>query len=223
MTGDNHKSQIANHKSHATGTREWVEKTINIQTGCEHDCRYALIPGFPAYRAGDDGSIWSCFRHGWGTYVLGDKWRRLKPTIISSGKKSHRKYDRLQVSLRKDGKTFKLLVHDLVLMSFVGPRPENNVCCHFPDRNPLNCHLKNLRWATQKDNMEDQRYHRTRPGGENHHNAKLTNLEVAEIRSLEGTASQYKLAERFGVGQSCISNILLGKRRTESSHAGKGL
>ena len=40
MTGDNHKSQIANHKSHATGAREWVEKTINIQLGCEHDCLY---------------------------------------------------------------------------------------------------------------------------------------------------------------------------------------
>jgi hypothetical protein len=204
-------------------TRDEAELTVNIQTGCEHDCRYAPIPGFLGYRAGDDGSIWSRFRHIWGDYVLGDKWRRLKPTIISSSKKSHRKYDRLQISLRKDGKTFKFLVHDLVLISFIGPRPGNMVCCHFPDRDPLNCCLNNLRWGTQKDNMEDQKHHGTRPGGEQHHNAKLTNLQVAEIHSLSGTMSQYKLAERFGVSQSCISNILLGKRRTESSHGGRGL
>ena len=39
---DNRKSQIANRKSvpRLSGTREWAEKTVNIQTGCEHDCRY---------------------------------------------------------------------------------------------------------------------------------------------------------------------------------------
>lgn len=39
---DNHKSQIVNRKSvpRLSGTREWAAHTINIQQGCEHDCRY---------------------------------------------------------------------------------------------------------------------------------------------------------------------------------------
>jgi predicted transcriptional regulator len=46
---------------------------------------------------------------------------------------------------------------------------------------------------------------------------------VDEIKQLAGTISQHALGRRFCVTQSCISNILRGKRRTPSSHAGRGL
>jgi hypothetical protein len=108
-------------------------------------------------------------------------------------------------------------------MAFVGPRPAGMGACHFPDRNPLNCRLENLRWGTQLENMKDQAVHGTRPGGEKHHNAKLTNAQVITIKTLAGTASQRELGRRFKVTQSCISAILSGKKRTESSHAGRGL
>ena len=33
-------SKLTTQHSRATGTREWAAATINIQLGCEHDCRY---------------------------------------------------------------------------------------------------------------------------------------------------------------------------------------
>jgi len=36
----NRQSSIVNRQSRATGKREWAAATINIQRGCEHDCRY---------------------------------------------------------------------------------------------------------------------------------------------------------------------------------------
>ena len=33
-----------------TGTREWAQKTVNIATGCEHDCRYCYARHNAAYR-----------------------------------------------------------------------------------------------------------------------------------------------------------------------------
>lgn len=187
----------------------------------ESKVEYRLVPGFPAYRVGDDGSVWSRFKHVWGDYTLGSEWRRLRATRVRAGRTDGSQ--RLQVTLRRDHKSHKFLVHTLVLTAFVGSRPKGMGCCHFPDRNPLNCRLENLRWGTQKDNAQDQRKHGTIPGGELHHNAKLSNADVEKIRSLGGTMSQSKIASMFGVHQAYISTILRRKGRTSSSHAGRGI
>lgn len=46
------------------------------------------------------------------------------------------------------------LVHSLVLETFVGPRPKGMVACHI-DGDRYNNRLENLRWDTQKSNLED--------------------------------------------------------------------
>lgn len=53
----------------------------------------------------------------------------------------------------------KLLSH-VVLESFVGPKPVGHFACHFPDKNPGNNKLDNLRWATHQQNMSDEIIHR---------------------------------------------------------------
>jgi len=60
--------------------------------------------------------------------------------------------DYLSVSLNKLGNAKTRLIHHLVLESFVGPRPTNYVGCH-GDGDVSNNHLKNLKWATQSENM----------------------------------------------------------------------
>ena len=44
---------------------------------------YRAVLGLPAYRVGDDGSVWSCYerntRPGAEGRALGDKWHRIKP------------------------------------------------------------------------------------------------------------------------------------------------
>lgn len=48
----------------------------------------------------------------------------------------------------------KFLVHHLVLLAFVGPRPAGQEGCHWDD-DPANNHLTNLRWDTRAANVRD--------------------------------------------------------------------
>lgn len=178
---------------------------------------YREIPGHPGYRVGDDGSVWSRVRkRGQGRgkpplHFFGE-WQKLKPGTQHSGS--------LSVNL---GRNKTRLVARLVLEAFVGQCPPRMEACHFPDRDPSNCRLDNLRWGTSADNTADQRRHSTLIGGERHGMAKLTNAQVEEILLLAGTMTQQAIADRFGIRQPHVSDIINGKKRTASSHAGKGL
>jgi hypothetical protein len=66
------------------------------------------------------------------------------------------KTGKLQITLCKDGKPKKFYVDRLVLMAHVGLPPENMESCHFPDPNPSNCRLSNLRWDTKSENSIDK-------------------------------------------------------------------
>jgi hypothetical protein len=143
--------------------------------------------------------------------LLGTEWRRLNQYLRGPS---------AVVSL---GKHDQRLLGRLVLEAFVGPCPQGMECCHFPDRDPANCRLDNLRWGTSKENTGDQRLHGTLIGGERHGMAKLADMQVGEIRELAGTMSQQKIADRFGIKQPHVSDILRGKKRTRSTHAGKGV
>lgn len=65
------------------------------------------------------------------------------------------------VSLSRAGRQHLRGVGVLVLEAFVGPRPPGLVARHWPDRDPTNCALANLSWATQSQNMLDRRAHGT--------------------------------------------------------------
>ena len=96
----------------------------------------------------------------------------------------------LRVSLRKKGHQKTYYVHYLVLITFVGPRPEGKVCRHYPDRNPSNNRVENLRWGTTQENSEDMVAHGTSTKGrhfnqgENHGNSRFVESEVRKIRDL---------------------------------------
>lgn len=179
--------------------------------------QYREVPGFPGYRVGDDGSVWSCWRrssHGRGRggfKVLSDSWRRLKVSV-------HQGAARCNL-----GRGNLCRVGRLVLECFVGPCPAGMECCHFPDRDPSNCCLDNLRWGTSAENTEDQRRHSTLIGGERHGMAKLSNEEIEEIRAMAGTMSQRAIGDCFGIKQPHVSDILRNKKRTTGSHSGKGV
>jgi hypothetical protein len=116
---------------------------------------YRAVPGFPGYRIGNDGSVWTCKVKGGNDRSPGrtGPWRRLVLHRDRAG------YPR--VNLDRDGRNHSRLIHRLVLESFVGPRPNGLEACHYPDPDKWNNHLANLRWDTHGENARDR--YRDRP------------------------------------------------------------
>lgn len=115
-----------------------------------------------------------------------------------------------QVILSYKGEQVMRKVHALVMEAFVGQRPEGMQICH-GDGDQTNNRVGNLRYGTGQENCADTLKHGRRPLGINHKRSKLTDDEVREIRSLRGSVTQQKLADRFGVHRVHISAIQSGK------------
>lgn len=115
----------------------------------------------------------------------------------------------LQVQPTVRGRNKKIYVHRLVLEAFVGPCPEGMECRHL-NGNPKDNRLVNLCWGTRKENQADRRLHGTAGTGEQHSQAKLTEMAVREIRCTKGRGSGNALARKFGVAPSVISRIRKG-------------
>lgn len=168
--------------------------------------------GFPGYRVGDDGSVWTCKKTvGNGRYKgshseIGDQWRRLATCPGTNG--------HLHVTLCPGRRT--KLVHRLILEAFAGPRPKGMQCRHFPDRNPANNRLDNLQWGTGKENQADRRVHGTAHLGEKHPLRKLTDEMVRAIREEWAThrTKQRTLARKYGVNQRAIWSVIHRKTWT---------
>lgn len=100
-------------------------------------------------------------------------------------------------------------IHRLVLEAFVGPRPNNFECRH-KDGNKTNNRLSNIEWSTHVINERDKYSHGTIMYGSKNGYSKLKETDVIEIRKLweTGNFTQWALAHKFNVGQSCIWSII---------------
>jgi len=171
--------------------------------------KYRNIKGFPGYRVGDDGSVWSCRKQvglgrGNGTRgFVGSVWKKMRPGIGTS--------DHRFVVLFPAKQT--RLVHRLVLESFVGPCPPGMQGRHFPKRNPGNNRLSNLKWGTPAQNSADRDVHGTTSRGAKHWNVKLTARRVRSIRRiwLQGRLTQEQIGARYGVTKGAVRLVVLGK------------
>lgn len=113
------------------------------------------IPGFGGfYRAGIDGSIWTCRKRG-GAKDATAEWREIKG-------RPHVRSGHLDIVLRKPGDESKRLwkVHHLVLWAFVGPAPPKMECRHL-NGNPADNRPENLKWGTRRENVHDAIAHGT--------------------------------------------------------------
>ncbi len=173
----------------------------------ESGTQYRDVPGFPGYRVGDDGSVWS------NRHKHSRPWRRLKCSKNSGNYFQIRLYDGSGLRRRPP----LMLVSRLILLAFVGPCPEGMEACH-NDGDKSNNRPVNLRWDTRVENMADRQKHGKTviphlKGCENPC-AKLTPQDVAEIRRLYAAGapkSQYKMAEMFGVSQMTIQRLVTGQ------------
>lgn len=153
---------------------------------------YRTIPGFPKYRVGRDGSVWSKWS---------GRWKRLRQFRLSAGYRA--------VDLSRPGERRKFYVHRLVLLAFVGPCPEGLETRHL-DGNPANNRLENLRYGTPAENGQDRvRHGRVHHGG----NPKLTEEGAREALWLfeNVTQSRAEIARRLGVGREAVRRLLNGE------------
>lgn len=172
---------------------------------------YREIPGFPGYRVGADGSVWSQWKVAGRPRRLTGHWRRIG--IYRMGKR--RQYRGAHLTVNGVSKCYP--VHALVLLAFVGPRPPGMETCHNDD-NPANNCLQNLRWDTSSANHQDAIRNGRRFGaatplrGSKHPGAILTESDIPAIRFLHRLGwSEKAIGQLFGVRQPAISSAIVGR------------
>jgi len=125
----------------------------------------------------------------------------------------------LTVRLRYNGREAKPLIHCLVADAFLGKRPEKYHVNH-KDGDTRNPKLSNLEYVTCSENHLHAYRILGRKGrqqfGVANPASKLNDEKVREILRLyrDTQITQNDLAAQFGVTQSMISQIVLGKRWT---------
>lgn len=108
------------------------------------------------------------------------------------------------------------LAHRAVYELSVGPIDDGLDVCHTCDV-PRCCNPAHLFLGTATDNAVDMcmKGRNVILRGERNPNAKLTDAQIAEIRS--STDKQALIAARFGIRQGSVSNIVRGKSRQSLS------
>lgn len=116
--------------------------------------RWLPVVGYEGlYEVSDQGQVKSLDR-----YVRDPKGVRLVRERILKSNPQTTGY--LTVVLCREGHKKTRTIHQLVLESFVGPRPEGAVACH-NDGDSTNNTPSNLRWDSQSNNLYDAVRHGT--------------------------------------------------------------
>lgn len=128
--------------------------------------RWLPIPGYEGlYEVSDQGRVKSVerrvpFVNRWGEEIT----RRVPGKIRSTTVHPHGGH--LYLTLHRKGERRRqFFVHNLVLLAFVGPRPDGMPETRHLDGDPTNNYLENLRYGTSVENSDDQRMHGTHRNG----------------------------------------------------------
>lgn len=184
--------------------------STGIPVAVQPEYQIRNIPGFPGYRVDTLGQVWS--NRQYRRKGQDDATAPYRPL-----KQMSNRFDYIFVELRRDGHGYNIFVHRLVLMTFVGPRPDGQECRHLNGDRTDN-RLTNLVWGTRIENMQDRKRHGTDDAGERGTRAKLTNDQVREIRRryAAGGVTQTALAAEYGLSRPGMTNIVLGHTYTEA-------
>ena len=169
---------------------------------------YRDIEGFPGYKIGSDGTVWSCFTSrgpGRGANKMGDTWFQM------TGGTVHKQYR--MVTIHCNGRSYGRPVHRLVLEAFVGLRPPGMQCRHL-NGDSFDCRLDNLKWGTKEENEADRRAHGRIPRGTRCNKASIDEDKAMEIKRLLRIPGipKTQIAKIAGVSRYIVTGI--AKKRT---------
>lgn len=120
----------------------------------------------------------------------------------------------VKVRLR-DGSEREIGVARLVLRAFVGPQPLGQEPLHFPNPDTADNRLVNLRWAPIGSSKVGRMLSGSPPPpprGETHHNARLTEADIPEVRRMYRDGFMYhEIALEFAVSPETIRHVLIGE------------
>lgn len=117
------------------------------------------------------------------------------------------------MNLYLDGRARKLTVHGLVAEAFIGPRPIGVQVNHI-DGDRTNNSATNLEYCTDSENKRHAVSIGLGAVGGRNAATKLTDDEVRAVRAACGDGmSQRDVAQRFGVSQGHVSDIVRGRKR----------
>ena len=131
------------------------------------------------------------------------KIKILKPWISGTGY--------LQITLYKDNRRENIFVHKLVCEGFIPKDSDRNTVNHKNGVKTDN-NINNLEWASYSENTK----HAYKNGlnknkGESHKSAKLSKLQVQEIRNTNWKIPQREIASKFNIGTRHLRHILANK------------
>lgn len=160
------------------------------------------IPGHEGYQASSLGRVRSVDRVKVLTHWLSGKTfeKTLKGKILSPA--PYCKTEHLSLPLGRG--TNGIPVHQLILMTFIGPCPKGMEVLHKNGISTDN-RLENLRYGTRTENILDVY----------NDNGRWRKLSESQVQSIKNRLAKgekgSKLADEFGVSQTIISQIKLGK------------
>jgi hypothetical protein len=108
-----------------------------------------------------------------------------------------------------------ITVHRAVALAFLGPRPPGKQINHRSGDKRDN-RVVNLEYVTGLQNIRHARaaglFAANQPRGQRHGMSRLTEDQVRQIRSLQGTTTLVELARRYGVAKQTVHHVV--RRRT---------
>lgn len=164
---------------------------------------WRVCPRFPLYEVSECGDLRRANRdRGNGT--------RIKGSIDTDG------YLRYAIT-DAAGKRAGVTAYRLVAEAFIGPQPSAAHEVAHNNGSRISCYFRDLRWATRRQNANDQRTHETAPQGEKNGHHKITEDDVrfirSEYRAIKGSRGARRVAEldeRFGLCRAQIIRIATG-------------
>lgn len=173
----------------------------------------ALMQCYPLTLDDLDGEIWRDV-HGYEGLYQVSNYGRVKSYHTSHGgrilKPLFTKEGYLRIDVFKDMKGKHCLIHRLVAEAFI-PNVDSKPQVNHIDGHKFNNYVRNLEWATQKENQQHAVTIGLQASGAGSYQAKFSASDVLYIRNNPGKLNLEQLAKIFNATATTIGRIQKGK------------